>query len=292
MIPFPELGPLCPWQSPEHIGHYAAVDHAQHAFEEFQQEFPDCGPLLGKGRMVLVSGGSKCGKTSLIHRCAHWLDSHPPANHQIQIINLTRDNAKAGSIDDRMRDVWKRLLRELKFSSGIFDQHELTLLAEETDEPPVQAYETLSRLLRLKSSIFVLLLPQSTVSEELVRYGHLAAEPNLLFFTETSYKGVAEDGVRQLSSTVPPLWLSVGTLSVEDGWTYLSHFVADASGPAVTEETMRKVIQERNLGMQPMTVTGLQRLMRGIWKYASEEGRTDLTFEDFTTYAYRTADYL
>ncbi|TMQ91029.1 hypothetical protein ETD83_32770 [Actinomadura soli] len=291
MIPFPELGPLCPWKSPEHADHYAAVDHAQHAFEEFQQGFPDCGPLLGEGRMVLVSGGSKCGKTSLIHRCAHWLKDHPPTDHQVEIFNLTRDDARAGSIDDRMRDVWKRLLRELKFA-GIFEQHELDLLGEEINEPPVQAYETLSRLLRLKSWIFVLLLPQSSVAEELVRYGHLAAEPNLLFFTETSFEGVADDGVRLLSSTAPPLWLSVGTLGVEDGWTYLSHFVADGSMPAVTEETMRKVIQERNLGIQPMTVTGLQRLMRGIWQYAAEHGRTDLTFEDFKTYAYRTADYL
>ncbi|MFI0406040.1 hypothetical protein [Actinomadura sp. 3N508] len=240
--------------------------------------------------MVLVSGGSKCGKTSLIHRCAHWLKDHPPAGHQVGITNLTRDDAKGASIDVRMRDVWKRLLHELRFS-GIFERHELDLLSEQIDEPPVQAYDTLSRLLRPKSWILVLLLPQSSVAEELVRFGHLAAEPNLLFFTETSYEGVARDGVRLLSPDAPPLWLSVGTLDVEDGWAYLSHFVADGSSPAVTEETMRKVVQERNLGVQPMTVTGLQRLMRGMWQYAVEHGKTDLTFEDFMTYAYRTAEY-
>lgn len=292
MIPFPELGPLCPWETPDHADRYAAVDHAQHAFEEFQRHFADCAPLLSKGRMVLVSGGSKCGKTSLIHRCAHWLQDHPPAGHRPMIIDLTRDHAKAGSIDDRMREAWKRLLRELKFSTGIFQKEELDLLGEEIDEPPAQAYETLSRLLRQKKWIFILLLPQSTVPEELVRYGHLAAERNLLFFTETSYEDVAETSARQLSTAAPPLRLSVGTLGAEDGWAYLSHFVADGSGPAVTEETMRRVIQERNLGDQPMTVTELQRLMRGIWNYAAEHGRTDLTFDDFKTYTYRTAEYL
>ncbi|GGQ45445.1 hypothetical protein BKA00_006357 [Actinomadura coerulea] len=290
MIPFPELGPLCPWETPDHADRYAAVDHAQHAFEEFQGHFADCSPLLAKGRMVLVSGGSKCGKTSLIHRCAHWLRDHPPADHRPMIIDLTRDHAKAGSIDDRMGEVWKRLLRELKFS-GIFEKEELGLLGEETGGPLALAYETLSRLLQQKKWIFMLLLPQSTVPEELVRYGGLAAERNLLFFAETSYEDVAETSARQLYAA-PPLRLRVGTLGAEDGWAYLSHFVPDGSGPTVSEETMRKVIQERNLGVQPMTVTELQRLMRGIWSYAAEHGRTDLTFDDFKTYAYRTAEYL
>lgn len=84
-------------------------------------------------------------------------------------------------------NAWKRLLHELKFSSGSFDRHELDLPGEETDEPPAQAYETLSGLLRLESWIFVLLLPQSTVPEDLV------------------------------SEIAPPLWLSVGTLGEEDG---------------------------------------------------------------------------
>ncbi|HEY0698402.1 MAG TPA: hypothetical protein VGD43_11405, partial [Micromonospora sp.] len=68
--------PLNPWRQPQDAN-YAPVGGAARAFETFVERIsgPDAGAR--PGHLVLVSGDTGCGKTSLLHRCVDYLRQRP-----------------------------------------------------------------------------------------------------------------------------------------------------------------------------------------------------------------------
>jgi hypothetical protein len=71
--------PLNPWTVCGHEDLYAAVDDTEGRYQEFKRRLPEVDVLLNMldnnpgPPVVVVSGGSKSGKTSLINRCANHL---------------------------------------------------------------------------------------------------------------------------------------------------------------------------------------------------------------------------
>jgi len=290
--PFPSLEPLCPWEEQEHTGHYAEVDHSQVAFEDFQKAVSDGRVLTRKGMVVLTTGGSGCGKTSLMHRCAHWLDAHwrdghPSACQAVQIINLTGDGRKGSDSEQRVRHIFERFADELELH---LKPEEVQLLTDRRGDADRLA-PALSKVLSAKSTIAVVLLPSSEVPDEVERYAGLVRK-NILFLAETAFDNVAEHCGRRLgpTSATPVPQLRVGELTVEDGWRYVSHHFARHAGgplPTVTEETMRTVVQKRGR----MSVRELQILLHGKFEELPADGQVAaLTFEDFSEYYFRTAN--
>ena len=288
MNPFPGLGPLCPWESPEHTNHYAEVNHSTPAFEKFQKALADGTKLMHRGMVVLTAGGSGCGKTSLMHRCAAWLMSAPPAGHQVRIVDLTREGRSGWGCEQRIRHLFDRLADELE---SLFDGDALRILDERRGNPDRIA-PALSKVLRANSEIAVVLLPSSEVPDEIVRLAGLT-DRHMLLLAETSFADVAGTCARKLgpASATPVPQLHVGELTVEDGWRYVSHHFARHGGgpwPDVTEDTMRALVEKRGR----MSVKELQMLLHGKYQEIADSGQADgpaLTFEDFSEYYFRTA---
>ncbi|GAA2610444.1 ATP-binding protein [Actinomadura fulvescens] len=291
MNPFPRPGPLCPWESSEHLAHYATVDHTEDAFTAFKAAVPDAAGLTGRGRVVLASGGSGCGKTSLMHRCAHWLQEQGGADPRVIIVDLTPDDRKGADTEQRVRHICARLSDELE-SEGLFGAEQLAVLRDRRDDP-YQALPVLSKYLGNEKVVAVVLLPPSDLAEEVLRFADLVRK-NVLFFAETAYDHVAHKCARMLGpgSPTPIEQLQVGQLKVEDGWGYVHHHLTrrpDLRVPAVTEQTMRTVVEKRISGAGGMTVKELQTLLHGIFQEALAAAAPTLEFRDFADYYIRSA---
>ncbi|MFG2000879.1 ATP-binding protein [Spirillospora sp. NPDC048911] len=291
MNPFPRPGPLCPRESSDHLGHYARVDHSEDAFIAFKQAVPDGAGLARRGRVVLAVGGSGCGKTSLMHRCAHWLQEQAPGDPRVIIADLTADDRRGADTEQRVRHICARLSDELE-GEGLFGAEQLAALRDRRDDP-YQALPVLSKYLGNEKVVVAVLLPPSDLAEEVLRFAELARK-NVLFFAETAYDHVAEQCARRLGpgSPAPIDQLRVGLLDVEDGWRYVHHHLArqpDLAVPAITEQTMRRVMEKRVSGAGGMTVKELQTLLHGIFQEALDRPVQALEFRDFADYYIRSA---
>ncbi|QXJ25552.1 hypothetical protein AGRA3207_007063 [Actinomadura graeca] len=292
MNPFPGLEPLCPWESPEHTDHYAEVDHSKPAFEEFQKALADGSRVVRHGLVVLTTGGSGCGKTSLMHRCAAWVKGAPPPGHAAQIVDLTREGRSGWDSERRVRHLFERLADELE---SLFDDDAMRMLDERRGDPDRVA-PALSKALRAASEIAVVLLPPSEVPDEVVRIAGLTGK-SMLLLAETSVEQVAAACAHTLgpACATPVPQLRVGELAAEDGWRYVSHHFArhrhrhgGGAWRDVTEDTMRTLVEKRGR----MSVKELQMLLHGKYQEIADSGQAngpDLTFEDFSEYYFRTA---
>jgi len=290
--PFPTPGrPLCPWETTDHAGRFADVDHSAEAFAEFQAAMRNDDELTRRGQVFLAVGGSGCGKTSLMHRCAHWLQEQS-VDPRVVIVDLTQDDRKGADIEQRLRHVFARLIDELEVE-GLFSEQQLASLRERREDP-FQACPVVSKCLVGEKVIAAVLLPPSDLSDEVSRYAQLVRK-NLLFVAETSFDHVAEACAHRLgpTSSTPVRQLRVGKLSVEDGWRYAHHHLAlsEAAGlPTLSEQTMRAVVEARITGTTGgMTVKELQTLLHGIYGEAGDAARPALEFRDFAAYYMRTA---
>ena len=297
MNPFvlPERGigdtrPLCPWASPLHNDYYTPVDNTQTAFGAFKAAIAAKPALVPYGRAVLVSGGQGCGKTALIHRCASWLRQSlmHQVNTDVLILDLTLEGINGIDTAGRIQHICSRVVDELELRT-VFGQSELTALDKRREDAP-KAYPYLGQILANNSKALAVLLPPLEVPDELRRYAALAKQ-HLVFFCESSYDSVAEYCVTSLgpASTTPVLHLSVGVLSVEDGWRFVESRVRRVEGlgipmPTVTEDTIRRLMEARIKGRGKTNMRELQMACLNVFEEAISRTAPSVEYADFTDY--------
>jgi hypothetical protein len=275
--------PLNPVRAEKHTLYYVSVDNTESAFQQFTEQLSDPTSLVTDGRLVVVTGQERCGKSALINRCAHWVRSRlVEARHGAEVIDLTRRAQLTDSQPDRRRFVCRALIDRLWQCGAVTDERLLDFRRD-----PDDAYSFLPGAVQEKFVAIVLLPPSGELASELVRYAG-DAQSNLLFFGESAYESTVERARPALAQAASssPIYLNVGSLIREDAGRFatdrLGRSQSGRSLPPVTADTLDLVTEKR-----PMSIGELQTLLYGL--YEELRHRPDLTNE--VTYQYITDYY-
>ncbi|WP_327345018.1 ATP-binding protein [Streptomyces europaeiscabiei] len=280
--------PLCPWETSEHEHFYAPVDHTQQAFSEFDNHFSQNHDFSKVGRVVLITGPGGSGKTSLLHRCAwtaqRFLASQPQPQ-PVVVIDLTSDGLIGSDTSARSRHICSRLHDELKFHR-LFDKPDSDELEKKAEDPP-KFYPYLSRLLKDKDRVLIILLPPSEVADEVHSYNSYS-HGMIVFYCESSYAEVC--GIDTAPAGMKPIFhVELGVLEEADGWTFVQHRLdrARATGksfPDIEEGVIREFMQARIRGRGKTTVRELQMTCENVFEAAVSSSLTRVTYANFTQY--------
>ena len=105
--------PLCPWKrapaagaTVNHTEYYCDVGGHEQAYSRFTAWASTPARLCDRGAVVVVGGPTGSGKTSLLHRCVHWIHRQldAPAT-PVHVFDLTAAGSRGLSVDERARKV-------------------------------------------------------------------------------------------------------------------------------------------------------------------------------------------
>ncbi|SDH32775.1 hypothetical protein SAMN05421505_11450 [Sinosporangium album] len=219
---------LCPWLDTAHDGLYVGVDDVFASFDRFTQSFNPLGKLLVNGHVVLVTGHDGCGKSALVNKCVHWLNSRlreqaaqphgqdTPSGSPV-IVDLM-DIHPEGDHKKRARTLFSVCVERLREQVAQFftlpEWEKLEALPVEKDL--VEGYQFLSGLLKKYSLVLLVLMPRARSEEEIHELARLALR-NIVFFAEIATFGITPINriKRELTSSLVPV--KIGPLRAEDG---------------------------------------------------------------------------
>lgn len=211
--------PLCPWkwQVPEEL-FYVPVDNTENAYTDFKTAFSDPHASVTDGRLVTVTGDTGFGKTSLAHRCAHWLAGTglPAKGAGGEIVDLQGEDV-GSTLDERLKFVYELLVIRLEPRLNLGPQsQDLSAYADR----PALGYAKLSDLLP-RTVVAIVLLPSATITGELPKYLRLAeTRRNFVFFAESGSADVGRECESVIPSSAAHVRLKVGKLNPDDAWHF------------------------------------------------------------------------
>jgi predicted ATPase len=284
--------PLCPWREDtgEHAEYYVPVDNTQVAFEEFEARLARS-DLPHNGWMVLVGGGSGCGKTSLINRCVCALRDHLAARSiKLTIADVRDQMRRTSTIDQRMEWVCEAVVDAVSVRAAL--QAEQLEKLEEYCDNPVRFYRWLRDALP-RDRVIAILLPAAELIDEVGKYVEVSYE-KIVFFAETSDDSVASGAARTPESRQAQVtMLKVHPLGIGDGRSFSNDRIKrhDGSGPHVDREAAERMVQARLSGSRPgISIGMLQRLLYEAYEEASGRENPDqvtITYEYLADYVVR-----
>jgi hypothetical protein len=314
----PNLGmkaqrPLVPIKFPDHAQRYLPVDHTESMFVEFQKYLPYWtywtdradggagldGELVDNGRLIVVTGESECGKTSLINRCAHHLksalDKDGGVIHEALVVDVMTQEPPPASFQDRDLLYREHARLAQMVATKLASKFEVFRpLAAELSADTI--YANISSILAGMNRVAIILLPAfddavtttTTEHESAVNPRHPAEHylrlraDRLVFFAESQNPADVDRWYRHLrgDDVEDTLILRVGPLEGDDGWTFANGRITacqDDRVATVDRETMRDFVAGR--GSIPLG--HLQKLCFELWEDARQRPDvTEVTHED------------
>lgn len=273
-------GPLRPWKY-DHERYYHPVDNTQTAFDKFRSFLPNPGAeLVDRGRLVVVTGGTGCGKSSLIHRCVHELRKRT-ACKVVDLTMVSSIDADGKQLSEKGVQTYLDRLAHT-FLTELSNQFEHVPRPGSEAGPAESTYRMASAHLSEAQAVAAVILPPfvdavaSRGPFQAVSYGyhpvrHYLSFRNsrLIFFAESSNPGKVQKWYERLSGQEidDVLVAEVGPLRQKDGWLFARerlNLCPDTGVPRVQEETMRSVVRRDG----EMSVAQLHRLLIDVWEEA------------------------
>jgi hypothetical protein len=265
--------PLCPWQDPGHLDYYVDVDNTRQVRDKFTGVMRDLTALTRDGLLVLVTGDARCGKSSIVNWCAHHaLERMKAENLRPQLIDLRR--TFDGETDEleltvRRQRVSDRLVSELLNKALVLSDQRQDLAADRDHADRV--FLTLpGRLNTENADSLVILLPDTEIPSEVIKYSSLARERMLIIVESRWY---LDDQVRKVvdGASIPPVVLEVGALKEGDAQRFVNARFKKSSVqgtyPALEADTVKKAAKWWN------TIGYLNATLYGTydWKLREED---------------------
>jgi energy-coupling factor transporter ATP-binding protein EcfA2 len=182
------LQPLCPLRIHAHKDRYLSIDGYEERFKEFRTYFAEPVRWTDKGHLVVVTGDRGYGKTSLIQRCALWLQEEARQHCEIVVVDLTDERWPATETEpDRLSRTLDWMLDALRHA---LQAHEVSMIKSHTDM--MSSFRDLGRVLRLRKDgdgnalppiVLAVLLQGYPRPSEIARY-YTLARPGTFFFAE------------------------------------------------------------------------------------------------------------
>ncbi|WP_157984659.1 hypothetical protein [Lentzea terrae] len=291
------LGPLCPYAHPEHEDYYVPVDNTENSFETFKRMLGDAARLRDDGRLVVALGWDGCGKTSLLNRCAAWVQGC--LGDDCHVVSMGKMSRERETVEERQRNVFQSLIYELGDRELLTPEHRLEMTGALDKHNLNIGYYYVSRyVLKPKNAVLVILLPRTEIREEVENYARWA-HPNLVFLAESRMSDAVIAHwpvIQQVHNPSLPIRLDVGTLTENDGWAFVQARKGDRTDalgyPFVAEETIRRVTAQREL-----SIGELHDLLHGVYQELLENGAMwrsrstglmgEVTFEDLLSFYFR-----
>lgn len=205
------VAPLRPWHTDTHSHRYADVDHAAQAFSGFQNQFGAAGDVSGVGRLVLVYGETGCGKSSIMHRCAHWVERGMPPG-KARVCDLSGETTSGP--ETRMRQLGERLVDKIG-GLGLLSQQRLADLREIRSTDLGQILPLVSDSLAADTALILILPPMTHMGE--MKHLWNAVRPKIAVLVESPGLDLADRCDQELSSDLTMLIrLGVGPLGAGD----------------------------------------------------------------------------
>jgi hypothetical protein len=175
---------------------YVQVDHSLEAFASFQKEAVSAEALARGGRLVVVTGNDRTGKTSVLKRCEHWVrtgltDSSLAAEKRLEPAFIDLSLGKPGDLvvaDSLVGWVTKRVIQILENKRIITQEQSERWLGWDAPDrlEAVGDWLTMNNQNQShRASVGALLieLPPQTTSALLSRFAQLS-HPYVILFAE------------------------------------------------------------------------------------------------------------
>lgn len=256
--------PLVPWRFAHHRECYVPVGDTEKAFLSFTYRAGKALSSRQRGLLVVVSGETGCGKTSLIHRCIDHLYGMPSAGgDQTIIVDLLTSGA--------VRDLFM-LEREavpltcVEVGTRLRQQH--PSLSDLPVQPPAAFYRALSDELTARSLTLIIALPRLVdVETQLTAYRRLT-HPGIVFFMETTEPHAVRDWLAGIAPAEREniITLEVGPLARGESWRYASDLLSrtPVGEPSIVlDQTSMDHLESV---LPPMSIRTLHRLLSGLWE--------------------------
>ncbi len=287
-----DLRPLCPWQNPVHERFFAPVDHTQQAFDHFVSKLAERPTHGGPPLLVIACGQEGCGKTSLLHRCVHWLQNQARTQSgRAEVLDLTSEAVPGQATEARLAHYCARLVDKLAVQRLLEDAPQKLL--EQKRASPEIAIPFLGDLLEQLNLTLLVVLPKVELAKELQQLASVARR-NIVLFTETDDEAVVGGSrpTAQAASPTAVITLRVGTLAVDDGWAFVQSRIGAnggqvPTGPTLAKPTVDKYMDQRIQGRGSTSIRELELICRAVYAEAQSRAATSVEFSDFTEFYLR-----
>jgi hypothetical protein len=278
---------------------YLPFDRTKEEFDKFKDRVAREERLGEQGWLVVVTGDRGCGKTSLIKRCALWLDLRLRERKLSPTkIDLTGEDLEHEDIKARLRRVFMSVINHLAIGLGRETVTSMRELGHSDRDGDLNiAFESLASELLANSTVAIVLLPTCHTAREVLRYAAIARR-GLIFFAEVfdpreASRCDAELRLQRYARASAPLYLEVGRLKPGDGHLFANNLNLSDSGaattdpfPRMTEELIQTHVEEM-IKDPGMSILRLRLLASGARREAARRGAQEIESVDVATYLYR-----
>jgi len=279
--------PLCPLDHAEDNQRYLDIDDSQRTFDQFVEKAKNSPEFHATGQLVVVTGERGSGKTSLINRCAHWLNDRPQVAFDIVIVNLVDqcwvDTEVAA---ERARRTFGLILAKL---SQYLSQDDISAIRETLAIDIHQAFYQLGAVLAVgragstgspRPIVAVVLLPCYPTAKEILLYS-AAIGPGMIFFAEIWDLDQIDECAGKLTEFRSPRMfiqhLGMGKLKVGDAQLLIDQIRKDEGISPDMPQTMLDEIFKESLEDSGWTVLELRKLLQAVLRYAAAEAASFVT---------------
>lgn len=248
---------LRPWEYPQHSSYFVDIDNTEQAYHSFI-DVASHWKIPFSGQSVVVAGHDGCGKTSLLNRCAAYLNTKfkdtliIPLN--CRLLGKTREQV-ASSVSSHLIDA-------LCDVDGLLSEVDRKLLE-------TRGLTAVSSLLKQRGRSMVLLLPPIEVYDHLVELFDKIPSRHTCMMIEFSNPSITEQCRKQhsISASRPVVLLEVGPLRLEDGWRFIEERqkCPDTVPLSIERSAIDRFIQVRARGRFRVTVREFERLCHKLW---------------------------
>lgn len=271
--------PLCPWRYPDHLRWYVDVDGTGAQYEQFRRALEmkiRQNRLDKKGLLVVVTGETGCGKTSLLHRCADLVDEltnrgDPDYVRSDLVLDMSgylysRDSR---DVEIRMPEACAELVHLLGRQGSLPIDPTWRGGAVPPDFRAV--YRSIAGLAeRMRLTPIVLLPGVSDNTKELDQYLYLAQNcARIVFFAESSDAAITEWAQKWKETTAEVIGLTVNSVQQGDTWAVIVARLGGNAGDVFDEQDVRVV--EQYLSSVPVgSIRWVTRRLQSAWAAWSE----------------------
>jgi GTPase SAR1 family protein len=237
-----DSGPLCPLNDPAHLSYYVAVDNTSEAFNKLQALLDQPSTKLAGGLSVLIHGEHGCGKTSLVHRCAHEI------HHRLQegcdgavlVVDRSAEQLSGLSMVRKCAADVSTVIIRARSRENFLPEAALADFQKPSIVPDDQLHSELMAVMeaasaRLKSiqRSVIIIPPKLELENEIGLYMSIFGKERLILIMETSEPAVAREAERRRGTGNQRIVrLDVGPLKLEDGRKYVHARVEAAKATA------------------------------------------------------------
>ncbi|MFI9811709.1 hypothetical protein [Saccharothrix variisporea] len=265
----PFVSPMEPLNPIEHDHDhlYVDVDSSEAQFREFQRQMGDLTSVINRGRIVLATGHTGCGKSALLNRCAAWVIAglkEQGKDAKVVDASLTFAVSEPTGMVERITTVSDRLF-DLMRRENLIQSTAIEEFRQDRREY-VRVFDNLSFFLP-ENNVLILMLPSpEDLWREVVKYASLV-RGRVLLMMESSR--LDHEAVQQINVGVErhtkPIVLEVGPLKDGDVKRFvdarLNRQGIPGRFPRMSDETVVSV------GSRMATVAQLQRSMHSTYEF-------------------------